>query len=192
MKIRTLALASSALTALLLLAGCSGGTGMNGMDQESSAPTDSEEAVNDADVDFAMNMVAHHQQAIEMADLVLEKEGVDDRVVNLALAIKEAQGPEISTMTAWLKSWGVDTMPGMDHGDGMMSDDDMTTLENATGAEASSLFLEQMIEHHQGAIVMAEQEVAAGENPDAIALAQQIIDDQTAEITTMQALLAEL
>lgn len=165
---------------------------MNGMDNESNPPTDSAQPVNDADIDFAMNMIAHHQQAIEMADLVLEKEGVDDRVLNLALAIKEAQGPEISTMTSWLESWGENSMPGMDHGDGMMSDDDMTTLENAAGAEASSLFLEQMIEHHQGAIDMAEQEVDAGENPDAIALAQQIIDAQTTEITTMQELLAEL
>lgn len=165
---------------------------MNGMDQESSPPTDSAQPVNDADIDFAMNMIAHHEQAIEMADLVLDKEGVDDRVINLALAIKEAQGPEISTMTSWLESWGEDTMPGMDHGDGMMSDEDMTTLENAAGAEASGLFLEQMIEHHQGAIDMAEQEVAAGENPDAIALARKIIVDQTSEITTMQELLVSL
>jgi len=192
MRIRTLALASSALTALLLLTGCTGGPTMNGIDHGSSSPNDSTQPFNDADVDFAMNMIAHHQQAIAMADLLLEKEGVDERVVNLAIAIKEAQGPEISLMTAWLEGWGGNSMPGMDHGDGMMSDDDMTALENAGGVEASGLFLEQMIEHHQGAIDMAEQEVTAGENPDAVALAQKIIDDQTAEITTMQELLAAL
>jgi uncharacterized protein (DUF305 family) len=190
MKTRTLALASGALTALLLLAGCSAGTAMDGMNPESSSPSESTAPVNDADVDFAINMIAHHRQAIEMADLVLEKEGVDDRVINLALAIKEAQGPEISTMTTWLEAWGQDIMLGMDHGGGMMSDDDMAALEAATGAEATRLFLEQMIEHHQGAIDMAEQEVADGENPEAIALAHKIVEDQTSEITTMQDLLA--
>lgn len=164
---------------------------MDGMG-ESSSPIDSAAPANDADVDFAVNMIAHHQQAIEMADLVLEKEGVDDRVINLALAIKDAQGPEISTMTAWLEAWGQESMTGMDHGDGMMSDDDMATLENAGGAEASRLFLEQMIEHHQGAIDMAEQEVTDGENTEAIALAQKIIDDQTTEIATMQDLIDAL
>lgn len=192
MRTRTLALASSALTALLLLTGCSGSPAMDGMDPGSTSPTGSAQPSNDADIDFAMNMIAHHQQAIEMADLVLEKEGVDERVINLAIAIKEAQGPEIETMTAWLEGWGEDGMAGMDHGDGMMSDEDMTALENAAGPEASSLFLEQMIEHHHGAIDMAKQEVTAGENPDAIALAQKIIEDQTAEITTMQDLLATI
>ncbi len=165
---------------------------MDGMDHGSSSPSTSDEAFNDADVDFAMNMVAHHQQAIEMADLVLDKEGVDERVINLALAIKEAQGPEIDLMNDWLDAWSEGGMSGMDHGGGMMSDEDMAALENAAGPEASSLFLEQMIEHHQGAITMAQDELASGENDDATALAQKIIDDQTAEITEMQDLLATI
>jgi uncharacterized protein (DUF305 family) len=193
MKTRNFALASSALAAMLLLGGCSSGmSGMDGMDDGPSSPSATTATFNDADVDFAMNMVAHHQQAIEMADLVLDKEGVNDEVINLALAIKEAQGPEIDTMTAWLDSWGQGSMSGMDHGGGMMSEDDMAALESATGPEASSLFLEQMIEHHQGAITMAQDEVDMGENPDATALAQKIIDDQTSEIATMQDLLANL
>jgi uncharacterized protein (DUF305 family) len=192
MNTRTLALATGALTALLLLTGCAAGPGMDGMDQETSSPSDSTAPVNDADVDFAINMIAHHQQAIDMADLLLAKEGVDDRVINLALAIKEAQGPEISTMTAWLDAWGQDIMLGMDHGGGMMSEDDMSALEAASGTEASRLFLEQMIEHHQGAIDMAEREVTEGENPDAVALAGVIITDQAAEITVMQQLLTSV
>jgi uncharacterized protein (DUF305 family) len=192
MNTRKLALATGALAALLLLTGCAAGPAMDGMDQQSNSPSDSTAPVNDADSDFAVNMIDHHQQAIDMADLLLAKEGVDDRVINLALAIKEAQGPEISTMTAWLDAWGQDIMPGMDHGGGMMSDDDMSALEAATGAEATRLFLEQMIEHHQGAIDMAEREVTEGENPDAVALAGAIITDQTAEITVMQQLLTSV
>lgn len=81
----------------------------------------------------------------------------------------------------------------MDHsGDGMMSDDDMAALESASAAEAGALFLQQMTVHHQGAIDMAQQELDNGENPDALALAAKIIDDQTAEIATMQSILATL
>ena len=73
-----------------------------------------------------------------------------------------------------------------------MSDTDMQALEDATGDEASQLFLEQMIEHHEGAIDMAQTEVDNGENPDVINLAESIIQSQTAEIATMKEILASL
>ena len=68
----------------------------------------------------------------------------------------------------------------------------MQALDAATGTEASRLFLEQMIEHHRGAIDMAQDEVDDGQNSDAVSLAQKIIDTQTAEITTMEEILATL
>lgn len=179
------------MAAALLLAGCTIPSGnMPGMDHSAA------DMFNNADETFLMEMIAHHEQAIEMADMVLDKDGVDERVTELAQKIKAAQGPEIETMNSWLDDWGVqivDTgMEGMDHSGGMMSDDDMALLENATGADASRVFLELMIEHHQGAIVMAQRQLDNGVNPDALELAQAIIDDQTAEIAVMQALLAEL
>lgn len=195
MKIRTITLATSTLTAALVLAGCSTTPGTGGMDHSSTSTPSAitSAAFNNADETFAMNMIAHHQQAIEMADMLLDKEGVDERVSNLALDIKDAQGPEIETLNGWLDDWGIMTGDsGMDHSGGMMSDEDMTALKNATGAEASTLFLEQMTEHHQGAIDMAQQELDNGENPDALALAQKIIDAQTAEIATMQSILDTL
>lgn len=73
---------------------------------------------------------------------------------------------------------------------GMMSEDDMTALEDATGVEFDQMFLTMMIEHHEGAIVMAKTEIDSGTNPDAIALAEQIEAAQTAEIAEMEALLA--
>jgi uncharacterized protein (DUF305 family) len=194
MKTRTFALLTSAVAAAMVLAGCSTGAGtdMQGMDHNPSAsPTASTGAFNDGDTAFAMNMIAHHRQAIEMSDMLLEKEGVDERVVEVATAIKEAQEPEIELMTEWLNEWGQPTHSGMDHG-GMMSAEDMAALQAATGAEASQLFLEQMIEHHKGAIDMAEIELGAGENVDALALASKIIDDQTAEIAAMQQFLDTL
>ena len=79
-----------------------------------------------------------------------------------------------------------------DSGSGMMTEEDMQALDAATGTEASRLFLEQMIEHHRGAIDMAQDEVDDGQNSDAVSLAQKIIDTQTAEITTMEEILATL
>ena len=99
-------------------------------------------------------------------------------------------------MTEWLDEWGqpMDSsgMVGINarqHDDS--PEEDMAALrESATGEEASTLYLEQMIVHHEGAIDMAETQVADGQNPDAIALAEKIIDDQTAEIQQMRDLLA--
>lgn len=205
MKLRTIALPTLGLIAALVLSGCTinttnddaGMDGMSGMNHgSSSTPNEVSTEFNDADVAFTNEMIMHHQQAIEMADLVLDKDGVDPDVITLAENIKAAQQPEIDLMQSWLETWGEPTMnmgdmDGMDHGGGgmMMSDDDMNALDAATGAEASSLFLEQMIVHHQGAIDMAEQEIENGKNPDAIELANKIVDDQTAEIQKMQEML---
>jgi uncharacterized protein (DUF305 family) len=198
MKLRTFALSSSVLALAFVLAGCSTPPGGMGMDHTSTPnpSSDSAAAFNNADETFVMDMIAHHEQAIAMADLLLDKDGVDERVINLALDIKDAQGPEIETMNRWLDEWGIVTndsgMEGMDHSGGMMSDEDMAALETASGADASRLFLEQMTQHHQGAIDMAQQELNNGENPEALELAQTIIDAQTAEIATMQDILATL
>jgi uncharacterized protein (DUF305 family) len=143
-----------------------------------------------------MNMVIHHTQAIEMADVLLGKDGVDAKVMELAQNIKAAQGPEIDTMNSWLVGWGADGMDGMvgmDHGMGeTMSQEDMASLEAAGGTEASRLFLEQMTVHHQGAIEMAQVEIQDGKNADAMALAEKVVSDQTAEIALMGELLANL
>ncbi|MFF2487242.1 DUF305 domain-containing protein [Microbacterium sp. NPDC058062] len=195
--IRAIAFAPVALTAALVLAGCSPQQpAMPGMNHESGMMGDSGSVdFNDADVMFATMMIPHHQQAIEMAESVLSKENVDPQVVDLATKIEDAQAPEIETMQGWLEEWrvadGRDDIGGMDHGDGMMSQDDMATLEAAAGPEAGRLFLEQMIVHHEGAIQMSETEVKSGQNPDAVALAKKIVTDQTTEIATMEELLAQ-
>ena len=83
----------------------------------------------------------------------------------------------------------------MEHGgsmDGMMTEEDMAALDAATGTEASRLFLEQMIVHHEGAVEMAQIEVDSGTNPDAVAMAQAIIDTQNIEIKTMREILQSL
>ena len=201
MKTRAAATAAFTLATLLTLAGCSGGTtsggSMPGMDHGSSSsasPAQSADA-NEADVMFASMMIEHHTQAIEMSDTLLSKDGIDERVTALAEQIKAAQEPEIATMEGWLEDWGASSseMGGMDHsGGGMMSEDDMQALEQATGTDAARLFLQQMIEHHRGAIEMAQEEASNGQNSDAVDLANQIVESQTSEIATMEELLATL
>ena len=82
-------------------------------------------------------------------------------------------------------------MGGMDM-DGMSQEEMMAQLDAMSGAEFDQTFLEQMIAHHEGAVEMSEQQVAEGQNPDAVALAEKIIADQQAEITEMQELLTGL
>ncbi len=187
---RTLMSVAFAVLAALTVAGC-------GNDTDSNDSTDSSSAqFNDADVTFAQQMIPHHEQAVEMATMAQERASSTE-VKQLADKIEAAQGPEIDTMTGWLEDWGQevssDSEGGMDHSgsdmSGMMSDADMESLGTATGAEFDQMFLEMMIEHHTGAIEMAKTEQQDGENPDAIALAEKIEADQTAEIAQMEDLL---
>lgn len=177
---------------------------------DASAPTSGEDAAseehNDADVLFAQTMIPHHRQAVEMSEMMLAKDGISSDVVDLATTIKDAQGPEIGTMTGWLESWGEPIeaegaeggMEGHDMDsdsgsmDGMMSDDQMSELDAAEGDEASRLFLESMTAHHEGAIGMAEDEIDSGRNPEAVQLAETIVETQQAEIDTMAGLLEGL
>ncbi|MFC6356333.1 DUF305 domain-containing protein [Luethyella okanaganae] len=191
--------AAVALATALTLGGCAGGmTGMNmGGDntRDGSSPGANDGAVfENADVMFAQMMIPHHEQAVEMSDVLLAKGGVDARIRDLANQIKNAQQPEIDQLKQWLSDWGQDesAMPGMNHGGSTMSDDDMTALDDATEAEAGRLFLEQMIVHHHGAVAMAQDEVDNGANADAKAMAENIIATQTDEIALMQELLASV
>jgi len=185
---RRLALPAAAL-ALATVTAC-------GNDSDSPTVSDSE-SHNTADLTFATDMIPHHAQAIEMADMALAQAG-SEPVVDLAQQIKAAQDPEIEQMTAWLETWGEPTpdnaMPGTDPGEmpGMMSAQDMEQMSALHGAAFDRMWLQTMTEHHEGAITMAESEVETGENADAQALAQNIIDAQTAEIETMTGLLENL
>jgi uncharacterized protein (DUF305 family) len=180
-----------ALATALALSACSGDPGSSGGSPASESPAAS--AVNSDDVMFAQLMIPHHDQAVEMSDDLLAKDGVDPAIVDLATQIRAAQAPEITTLRGWLSDWDAtdDGIGGMDHGSGgMMSDDDMMKLRDAAGADAGPLFLTQMIMHHEGAIVMAKAELSDGKNADALALAETIVSSQSSEIAVMNDLLA--
>jgi uncharacterized protein (DUF305 family) len=171
-------------------------TACGGDDSTSGAPGDH----NDQDVTFATEMIPHHAQAVQMAEMAIANAESQD-VRDLAEDISAAQEPEIEQMSSWLEAWGEDVpdtdggdMGGMDHGGtdgmpGMMSSNEMDELGSASGPAFDEMFLSMMIEHHEGAIEMAQTEQADGESPDAIDLAETIVETQTAEIETMKAIL---
>ncbi|MFF1881947.1 DUF305 domain-containing protein [Pseudarthrobacter sp. NPDC058196] len=211
MNKKFLALSTTAVAAALALAGCSTGTGstatsssaaasssMPGMDHgssgmmSSSSPTASTEH-NAADTMFTQGMIPHHEQAVEMSEMILQKKDIPAAVTDLATRIKAAQAPEIDTMTGWLKSWNESATMSAGHSmDGMMGDDDLKKLDVTQGTEAAKLFLTQMIAHHEGAVMMAKTETAQGQNADAIKLSKNIVTAQEAEIQEMKNLLATL
>jgi len=155
---------------------------------------------NDADVQFATDMIPHHAQALEMVNLTIGRD-LTPEVQELADQIMAAQTPEVEQMTAWLREWDQpvpetsldhsgDGMGDMDMGmPGMVSMEDMAALEEAPEAEFEPTFLTLMIGHHEGAIEMAEAELADGQNAEAKQLAEEIIDAQQREIEQMTELL---
>lgn len=200
---------AAAAAGAIALAGCSS-SGSSGSAPASSNSTSMSTSTgsanqaagkhNQADVTFATDMIPHHQQAVQMADMAATQ-ATDAKVKSLAAAIKNAQDPEISTMTGWLKSWNAPVptssmsgmhMGGMHTGQGMMSDTDMANLSKATGAAFDRLWVTMMITHHEGAVAMAKTQLASGQYPSAKTLAQSIITSQNVEIQQMQTLLAQL
>ena len=212
-QVRTFALALLTVGLVATLAACGASTpGTNSSSAattqssgSSAAPSSASPSPNAQDISFVQEMIPHHQQAVVMADLALAQ-AASPAVKALATQIKAAQAPELLTMTGWLAAWGQPTsapsssdMAGMDHtgmdmGDstsmGMMSDKELADLGAASGTAFDRMWLTMMIAHHQGAVSMADQEIAQGSNPDVIALAQSIMTGQTAEIATMKELLA--
>lgn len=143
------------------------------------------------DIMFAQMMIPHHQQAVDMSDIAL-KNSKNPQVLKLAEEIKAAQAPEISQMKSWLTSARQSLMG--DHGmsmDGMLSDDEIVQLRQATGIAFDKLFLTGMIAHHEGALSMVSM-IEDSENEEAKTLAQNIKVSQSAEIDLMKRYLAEL
>ncbi|WP_299039175.1 DUF305 domain-containing protein [uncultured Pseudokineococcus sp.] len=201
-----------ALSATLALAGCGvgqnggmgGGAGMSpeaGPAASSSSSSSSQAQHNQADVMFLQMMYPHHAQARQMSQLVQGRTQNPD-VLDLADQIEQAQQAEMDQMSALLESFGepapsADSMQGMDHGGGhgmggMMSEQDMAALEQASGTEFDRMWLSMMVEHHAGAIDMARMEVEGGANEEVRQLAADMADAQEAEITTMEDLLAQM
>lgn len=195
---RTAAVLASFVTALFISACGSPSSGAHSEHgQDSTSPLISEQPAgyNADDIAFATNMIPHHQQAVEMSGLVPDH-STDPAVIDLASAITAAQKPEIDTLKVFLVQWkenpDSDTGQGGHAGipmDGMVDDATMAKLDTLRGANFDTLWLQSMIGHHRGAIVMAKAELANGENVDAKQMAQNTVTTQQAEIDQMQKML---
>lgn len=188
----------AALATVLFLSACtspaSDGHAEHGTESASADAKPAE--FNDADMTFASDMMPHHKQAVEMSAMVPER-STNPEVVKLAADISAAQGPEIETMKVLLVQWtGGEAPVGHEGHDtagmqmpGMTDEATMTKLESLKGAEFDTLWLQSMIRHHEGAIAMANTELADGTNVDAKALARVIVSGQESEITQMKQML---
>ena len=166
-----------------MIAGCSSGSTI---DQDASW--------NKADQKFVQEMIPHHEQALELADMALDPTLMaSEQVKALASQIKAAQDPEIDVMTQWLTEWDQPLMDmSEDHSmamEGMLSIDELGALGQLTGEEFDQAWVSAMIAHHKGAIKMADTVKAEGESALVQELADAIIQAQKSEIDTLELLL---
>ncbi|MHC1559119.1 DUF305 domain-containing protein [Actinomycetospora sp. C-140] len=189
MRIRLVGGVLAATTAVLLAAGCAGPTAA----PAASTPIPTEHTA--ADVAFAQGMIPHHQQALAMVAPAAQRATAPE-VRDLATRIGREQGPEIEQMNQMLAAWGAPPAPSGSMAampmHGMMSDAQMQQLGAQSGPAFDRMFLQMMIEHHTGAVQMAQTEQAQGRNPRAVELAAAIVLAQQREIAEMQGMLARV
>ncbi|ORW53953.1 hypothetical protein AWC21_00475 [Mycolicibacterium peregrinum] len=187
----------SAVAAVMFLASCDGTT-----PDEKPQPTSETAAINGepagsnaGDSSFAVSMIANHAQAVQVAELVPDRTTNSD-LVELAADIVSSRRTEIEFMKALLVQWNADattsSMPDQPPASAQGSIDEQTVshLQALSSQDFDILWLQTLIPHAQGAIQIANAEIADGENVDALGLAKQIVAKQQAEIDRMQQLLA--
>lgn len=163
----------------------------------------------EADVRFMTGMIGHHAQALVMSRLAATH-GASPAIRTLAARIINAQEDEIASMQRWLRDRGqpvpeihIDGLELMVHGPdhhathmpGMLTPEQLRELDRAHGDEFDRLFLESMIQHHEGALVMVRELFAtdgAGLDEEAFRLATDIQVDQITEIRRMQSMLERM
>ncbi len=153
-----------------------------------------------ADVSFMQGMIVHHQQAVDMAELVADRTNTPE-ILAVAGRIQASQVDEMDFMRGWLADRGEPVeMAGMGHTDhvgmrGMATAEQMAQLEAARGTAFDRLFLELMVHHHQGAVYMVDElhsQRGTAADPVMYQFTADVENDQNAEIERMNAVLASL
>lgn len=147
----------------------------------------------EADVRFVQGMIPHHAQALEMTALVSDRTD-SEAVHRLARRIEVSQRDEIAIMERWLERRGESLPEGHHHGPlmpGMLTEEELARLADATGDEFDRLLLEFMIRHHEGALVMVADLFSSGGGQEAeiFQFASHVDADQRAEIARMREML---
>ncbi|MFI8002959.1 DUF305 domain-containing protein [Streptomyces sp. NPDC086010] len=158
---------------------------------DEAAEAAGDDTPNSADIRYARMMIEHHRQALVLTALVPGR-ARSGSVERLAQRISAAQKPEIAAMQGWLKNNGADDreethehspMPGM------ATDAQLADLRAARGEAFDTLFLKLMITHHQGAVTMATEALADGNNVLVEEMANDVVAQQTVEVERMRALM---
>ncbi|MEU9059659.1 DUF305 domain-containing protein [Streptomyces sp. NPDC048430] len=213
-RVRAAALTTALVAAVLAVGGCDDGSGGEAADAgadkgvsvvapgkpgepartlsaDEAAKAAGDDTPNSADFRYARMMIEHHEQALVLTALVPGRAS-SASVERLAKRISAAQKPEIGAMEGWLKNNGGDdreethdhsTMPGM------ATDKQIEKLRASQGKAFDRLFLELMITHHQGAVTMATEALADGNNVLVEEMANDVVAQQTVEIDRMRGLM---
>ncbi len=143
------------------------------------------------DLQFIDTMTHHHDGAVEMSKMVLNKTQ-NGELKKFAQKIIDDQQKEIAQMKEWREKWYAGKppamnmeMPGMSNSAKMMSADNMKMMEAMTGKDFDLHFLDMMIPHHEDAVTMAKDALQKAEHQEIKTLANQIIREQEAEIKRM-------
>ena len=153
-----------------------------------------------AETRFMQRMIAHHAQALEMTALLAARTSREDMQL-LGKRIHLSQADEIEMMRGWLNVRGV-PLPNGDGAHshdgavmpGMLTAEEMRRLADAKGGEFDRLFLELMIKHHEGALIMVDELFAspgAGQQSEIFTFASEVEADQRIEIDRMSVMLEE-
>ena len=157
----------------------------------------------EADVHFMQGMIGHHAQALDMTALIADRTNRRDLAL-LGQRIEISQKSEIELMSKWLRDRGEDVpeatathmMSGhMTAMPGMLSPEQMAQLKAATGDDFYRLWLEFMIQHHQGAITMVGELLSSeggAQETDIFKFADAVEEDQSMEIQRMRSMLERL
>ena len=154
------------------------------------------------DVKFMQDMIPHHNQAVQMAALVADRTNRQE-LLDVAGRIDASQVDEIEFMQQWLGERGERVPDPTAHGAmhtshemaGMASPEDMARLAQPEGTAFDRLFLELMITHHEGAVTMVEElleQPGSAYDPVLFEFANDVTNDQSAEIERMNGLLVSL
>lgn len=136
---------------------------------------------------FIEGMIPHHQEAVDTAKEVIARGGSTPEIKQLVENIVVAQEKEIAEMKQWYQGWYGE--PYTDTGEYMNM---MRELENLSGADLDRVFLQDMIGHHMGAIMMAQSVQPYVEHDEIAELTQNIVSSQSAEIAQMRQMLQDL
>ncbi|MFI6291382.1 DUF305 domain-containing protein [Nonomuraea sp. NPDC050790] len=168
-----------ALAALCLAGGCG---------QAQGAPIASGAGYNAADLAFSQQMIPHHLQTIQVAELAEKKSG-DTYVRRVARDLIKKERADIELMSSWLRSWGTavpSTPPAAGHAmPGMLSPVQVTELKRRRGAEFDTLWTTLLATHLGSGVRMAETVTAKGVHVPTTTLARSLIPDQRALIAEL-------